>query len=201
MADRITLQVTRYRPEEEAQPTVQEYEVPCRKEWVVLDGLNYIKDQLDGTLSYRWSCRMGCCGSCGMTVNGEPKLTCATFLADYAPGPVKVEPLRNFPVVRDLVVEITDFMKKLVSVKPWLVRKDEKPVSQGEYLQTPDELEEYKQYSMCINCIVCYSACPIYGLDPQVIGPAAIALAQRYNPDSRDEGAAERPEVCAPPDG
>ena len=87
--------------------------MPCRKDWVVLDGLNYIKDQLDGTLSYRWSCRMGICGSCGMTVNGEPKLTCATFLTDYAPGPVRVEPLRNFPVVRDLVVEIGDFMRKL----------------------------------------------------------------------------------------
>src|SRR5437667_7215391 len=113
MADTITLQVARYRPEEEAQPTFQEYEVPCRKEWVVLDALNYIKDHLDGTLSFRWSCRMGICGSCGMTVNGEPKLTCATFLTDYAPGPIRVEPLRNFPVVRDLVIEMSDFMPKL----------------------------------------------------------------------------------------
>src|SRR5207247_5602049 len=86
MADRIKLQVARYRPEAESEPKFQEYEVPCHKEWVVLDGLNYVKDQLDGTLSFRWSCRMGICGSCGMTVNGEPKLTCATFLADYAPG-------------------------------------------------------------------------------------------------------------------
>ena len=201
MPERITMQVSRYRPEVETDASFQEYEVPCPKDWVVLDGLNYVKDQLDGTLSYRWSCRMGVCGSCGMMVNGEPKLTCATFLADYAPGPVKVEPLRNFPVVRDLVVEITDFMKKLVSVKPWIVRKDERPVSQGEYLQTPDELEEYKQYSMCINCMLCYSACPIYGLDPQFIGPAAIALAQRYNLDSRDEGAAERLEVLSQHEG
>ena len=87
MADRITLQVARYRPEQESEVTFDEYEVPCPKDWVVLDGLNHIKDRLDGTLSYRWSCRMGICGSCGMTVNGEPKLTCATFLADYAPGP------------------------------------------------------------------------------------------------------------------
>jgi len=201
MADRITMQVTRYRPELESDAAVQEYEVPCPKDWVVLDGLNYVKDQLDGTLSYRWSCRMGVCGSCGMMVNGEPKLTCATFLADYAPGPVKVEPLRNFPVIRDLVVELGDFMCKLVAVKPWIVRKDEKPVSQGEYLQTPDELDEYKQYSMCINCMLCYSACPIYGLDPNFIGPAAIALAQRYNLDSRDEGAAERMEILSQHEG
>jgi fumarate reductase iron-sulfur subunit len=201
MADRITLQLTRYRPEEEARPTVQEYEVPCRKEWVVLDGLNYVKDQLDGTLSFRWSCRMGICGSCGMNVNGQPKLTCATFLTDYAPGPVRVEPLPNFPVVRDLVVEISDFMRKLTEVKPWLVRREEKPLSEGEHRQTPAQLDEYKQFSMCINCLLCYAACPVYGLDPQFIGPAAIALAQRYNLDSRDQGAGERLEILSEHEG
>ncbi len=201
MADRITMQVTRYRPEEESSATVQEYEVPCSRDWVVLDGLNYIKDRLDGSLSYRWSCRMGVCGSCGMTVNGEPKLTCETFLSEYGGGPVRVEPLRNFPVVRDLVVEIGDFMRKLVVVKPWIIRDQEKPVSEGEYLQTPDELEEYKQFSMCINCMLCYSACPIYGLEPGFIGPAAIALAQRYNLDSRDEGSEERLDVLIEHEG
>jgi len=201
MPDHITLQVARYRPEQESETTFDEYEVPCPKEWVVLDGLNHIKDRLDGTLSYRWSCRMGICGSCGMTVNGEPKLTCATFLADYAPGPIRVEPLRNFPIVRDLVVDIGDFMRKLVRVKPWLVRDAEKPISEGEYRQTPDELDEYKQFSMCINCMLCYAACPIYGLDPKFIGPAAIALAQRYNLDNRDEGAAERMAVLSEHDG
>jgi len=201
MPDQITLQVARYRPEEEAAPTFQEYDVPCPKDWVVLDGLNYVKDRLDGTLSYRWSCRMGICGSCGMTVNGEPKLTCATFLADYAPGPVRVEPLRNFPVIRDLVVEIGDFMRKLSRVKPWIIRKDHKPLSDGEYLQTPQEMDEYAQFSMCINCMLCYAACPIYGLDQEFIGPAAIALAQRYNLDSRDEGARERLEVLSEHEG
>src|SRR5258707_987039 len=137
MADRITLQVVRYRPEEEAEPTFQSYEVPCPREWVVLDGLNYIKDQLDGTLSYRWSCRMGICGSCGMTVNGEPKLTCATFLADYAPGPVHVEPLHNFPVVRDLVVDITDVIENLPAGTPWLIRDEDAATPGGELLQTP----------------------------------------------------------------
>ena len=113
MPDQITMRVARYRPEQEEEPTFDDYDVPLRKDWAVLDGLNYIKDELDGTLSYRWSCRMGICGSCGAMVNGEPKLTCATFLTDYAPGPVRVEPLTNFPVIRDLVVELTDFMRKL----------------------------------------------------------------------------------------
>ena len=197
MAKHITLQVARYRPEEQSDITFDEHEVPCPDDWVVLDGLNHIKDRLDGSLSYRWSCRMGICGSCGMTVNGEPKLTCATFLADYAPGPIRIEPLRNFPVIRDLVVDIVDFMRKLVRVKPWLVRAAEKPLADGEYLQTPEELDEYKPFSMCINCMLCYSACPIYALDPKFIGPAVIALAQRYNLDNRDEGAPERLEVLS----
>ena len=201
MTKQITLQVARYRPEQESEPVFDEYEVPCHSDWVVLDGLNHVKDRLDGTLSYRWSCRMGICGSCGMTVNGEPKLTCATFLADYAPGPVRVEPLRNFPVIRDLVVDLGDFMEKLVRVKPWIVRSVEKPLASGEYLQSPEELDEYKQFSMCINCMLCYAACPVYGLDPKFIGPAAIALAQRYNLDSRDEGALERLEVLSEHEG
>src|SRR5579884_2160653 len=201
MSDTIILHVARYRPEIETEPTFQEYQTPCRKDWVVLDALNYIKDKVDGTLSYRWSCRMGVCGSCGMTVNGEPKLSCATFLSDYAPGPVRVEPLRNFPVIRDLVVEIGDFMRKLTSVKPWIIRDQDTQPPDMEYLQTPDELDDYKQYSMCINCMLCYSACPIYGLDPGFVGPAAIALAQRYNLDSRDQGAAERLEVLSQHEG
>ena len=201
MRDHITLQVARYRPEHDSESTFEEYEVPCPKDWVVLDGLNHVKDRIDGTLSFRWSCRMGICGSCGMTVNGEPKLTCATFLSDYAPGPVRVEPLRNFPIIRDLIVDIGDFMQKLVRVKPWIVRAVEKPLSEGEYRQTPEELDEYKQFSMCINCMLCYAACPIYGLDPHFIGPAAIALAQRYNLDNRDEGARERMKVLSEHEG
>ena len=123
MADTVTLAVTRYRPEQDAEPTVQTYEVPYRKDWVVLDALNYIKDKLDGTLTYRWSCRMGVCGSCGMMVNGEAKLTCATFLSHYKREPIRVEPLSYFPIIRDLVVDITDFLRKLKQVKPWIVRR------------------------------------------------------------------------------
>jgi fumarate reductase iron-sulfur subunit len=201
MPDRITLRVARYRPEEETEPTFDEYEVPLRKDWAVLDGLNYIKDELDGTLSYRWSCRMGICGSCGATVNGEPKLTCGTFLTDYAPGPVRIEPLANFPIIRDLVVELTDFLTKLGTVQPWLIRDEERPVEDGEYPQTPAELDEYKQFSMCINCMLCYSACPVYGLDHKFLGPAALALAQRYNLDSRDEGTHRRLTVLSQPEG
>jgi fumarate reductase iron-sulfur subunit len=170
MPETVTLRVTRYRPEIDAEPVFQEYQVPLHADWVVLDALNYVKDNVDGTLSYRWSCRMGICGSCGMTVNGEPKLTCATFLVDNVPGPIRVEPLGNFPVIRDLVIEMGDFMRKLTRVKPWIVRTDEKPLAQGEYRQTPEQMDEYKQFSMCINCMLCYAACPVYGLEPSSSG-------------------------------
>ena len=104
-------------------------------------------------------------------------------------------------MIRDLIVDIGDFMRKLVRVKPWIVRRWRSRCPEGEYLQTPDELDEYKQFSMCINCMLCYAACPIYGLDPKFIGPAAIALAQRYNLDNRDQGAAERMEVLSEHEG
>ncbi len=191
----IALDVFRYRPEQDDEPTFQRYDVPYREDWVVLDALNHVKDQIDGTLSYRWSCRMGVCGSCGMMVNGEPMLTCAAFLRDYYPEVIRVEPLNYFPVIRDLVINMDDFMHKLTEVKAWLVPKEEKPVSEGEYLQTPAELAHYKQFSMCINCMLCYSACPVYGQDSDFLGPAAIALAQRYNLDSRDGAADERGDV------
>lgn len=197
----LTLQVTRYRPELEGEPTTQCYHVPSRKAWTVLDGLDYIKDQIDGTLSYRSSCRMGICGSCGMTVNGEPKLGCTTFLSDYAPKPILVGPLNNFPLIRDLVVDIDDVMRNLVKVKPWVIRENSQPLEAGEYLQAPVELDAYQQYSMCINCMLCYSVCPSYALDPVFLGPATIAIAQRYNLDSRDEGGPERFDSLSAPEG
>ena len=203
MADTIILEVARYSPEQDTEPRFEKFEVPFRKEWVVLDALNYIKDKVDGTVTYRWSCRMGICGSCGILVNGEPKLSCATFLSAYARNgnAVRVEPLRYFPVVRDLVTELTDFLGKLKKVKPWIIRKEERPLSEGEFLQTPAQLESYRQFSMCINCTLCYAACPVVGLDPIFVGPAAIALAQRYNMDSRDQGSDARTAVLAHPDG
>jgi len=203
MADKITLEIARYSPELDTKPRFESYEVPVHKEWVVLDALNHIKDAVDGSLTYRWSCRMGICGSCGMMVNGEPKLTCATFLSSYARNgnKVRVEPLRYFPVVRDLVTELSDFLDKLKKVKPWLIRRDEPSLTQGELLQTPAQLDNYKQFSMCINCTLCYAACPVVGLDPVFVGPAAIAVAQRYNLDSRDQGADERTAVLAHPEG
>jgi fumarate reductase iron-sulfur subunit len=193
----ITLNVMRYDPVEDEKPHFQDYTIPYSDDMVVLDALNQIKNHMDGTLTYRWSCRMGICGSCGMSVNGTPKLTCSAFLRDYFPGPVRVEPLDNFPILRDLVIDMSDFMTKLVEIKPWIVRQLEAPLAAGAYRQTPDEVDDYRQFSQCINCMLCYAACPVYALDRRFLGPAAIALARRYNLDSRDQGAAERlPQVA-----
>ena len=201
-AETVRLEVFRYSPDSGEEPRFQSYEVPFHKDWVVLDALNYIKDQSDGSLSYRWSCRMGVCGSCGMMVNGVPKLSCAAFLRDYHPSSIRVEPLANFPVLRDLVFQLDSFIEKLKSVQPWIVRTDgEKPVSEGEYLQSPAQHAKYKDFGMCINCMLCYAACPVIGLEPNFLGPAAIALAQRYNMDSRDQGRDARQEVVASHDG
>jgi len=197
----ITLKVFRYRPEQESEPTFQTYAIPYREDWVVLDALNYIKDSVDGSLTYRWSCRMGVCGSCGTMVNGVPKLTCSTFLKDYYPRPIRIEPLANFPVARDLAIVLDDFMAKLVHVRPWIIRRQEEPLEAGEYRQTPEELDRYKHFSMCINCMLCYAACPIYGLEPEFVGPAAVALAQRYNLDSRDQGGRERMGILSTHEG
>lgn len=194
--DTITLEVSRYDPAADARPHFQSYEIPYQRDWVVLDALNYLKDEVDSTLSYRWSCRMGVCGSCGMMVNGVPVLTCAAFVRDYLPGPVRIEPLANFPVQRDLVIVIDDFIEKLPRVKPWIIRDDEAPLEQGEFLQTPAQLAEFKQFSMCINCMLCYAACPVYQADDEFLGPAVLALTHRYNHDSRDQGDAQRNEVA-----
>ena len=197
----VRLEVLRYDPDKDSAPRFQSYEVPFQEEWVVLDAINYIKDQLDGTLSYRWSCRMGVCGSCGLMINGSAKLGCSAFLRDYYPNPIRVEPLEHFPILRDLVVQLDDFMAKLQSIQPWIIRKEEKPVSEGEYLQTPAQLARFKSFTMCINCMLCYAACPVYGQEPEFVGPAAIALAQRYNLDSRDQGRSIRQEVVSSHEG
>lgn len=191
---RRTFVVTRFDPDRDEVPKTQSYEVACRPDWKVLDALNHIKDEVDPTLSHRWSCRMAVCGSCGMNVNGEPKLTCKTALAEYG-DVVEVAPLANFPIVRDLVTDLEGFLDKLQSVKPWVIVAKEKAAEQGTYSQTPEELAAYKQFSMCINCMLCYAACPVVATEPHFLGPAAIALGHRYNMDSRDQGQAERNEV------
>ena len=123
MSETFEMEIFRYYPDKDNEPFFKSYEVPFRDDWVVLDAINYIKDEIDGTLSYRWSCRMGVCGSCGMMVNSVPKLTCSAFLKDYPSRKIRVEPLQGFPVERDLIFEMDDFMNKLTGLNLILSEK------------------------------------------------------------------------------
>ena len=198
---KIEIEVLRYNPETDSEPHTQVFEVPFTDDMSVLQGVQYIKDYLDGSLSFRWSCRMAICGSCGMMVNGIPSLSCQTFLRDYYPERVRVEALSHFPIERDLVVDIGGFIGKLESIQPYIIPKEPRTLAQGEYLQTPEQLHAYEQFSSCINCLLCYAACPQFGLNADFIGPAATALLHRYNIDSRDGGKAERMELINSEEG
>lgn len=199
---KMTLEILRYIPGEHDHPQFQIYEIPYVEAWSILDALGYIKDELDSSLAYRWSCRMAVCGSCGMVFNGEPKLACETFLREYYPKAIRIEPLKNFGIERDLIIDQSPFLEKLESVKPFIIDAAAKTgsvppetVQAGEYKQTPAELDTFKQFSMCINCLLCYSACPQFSLEPEFTGPAALALGHRYNADNRDFGNEDRASV------
>jgi fumarate reductase iron-sulfur subunit len=197
----VNIDVLRYRPEQDEKPAWQSYKVPFTDDMSVLQGLQYIKDYLDGSLSFRWSCRMAICGSCGMMINDTPSLSCQTFIRDIHPQTIRVEALNHFPIQRDLVIEVSDFVEKLESISPYIIPKNDRPLAQGEYLQTPAQLARYQQFSWCINCMLCYAACPQYGLNSKFTGPGILALLHRYNADSRDNGRHKRMQIINSEEG
>lgn len=185
------LSIRRYLPDQDQASYWQRYEVPTDDSTSLLDALHYVKEELDSSLSYRWSCRMAICGSCGVMVNGIPRLGCKTFLRDL-PHELRIEPLAHFPVARDLIVDMDVFLDHLAAVKPYLIEDatvgTSDPAAPTPHRQTPAQLARYRQFANCINCGLCYSACPQFGLNPEFLGPGALALAHRYNLDSRDSG-------------
>jgi fumarate reductase iron-sulfur subunit len=197
----VRMECLRYNPQTDRAPWFQSFDVPFGDDTSVLEGLQHIKDHLDGSLTFRWSCRMAVCGSCGMMIDGVPALACHTFLRDYYPAGLRVEPLRHFPIVRDLVIDQTDFLRKLESVHPQLQPATPLSIADGPQRQTPAQMESYYQYAQCINCLLCYAACPQYGLDSAFTGPGALALLHRYNADSRDAGTPMRMEIVNAEDG
>lgn len=197
----IEIRVLRYRPAKDAEPHFMSYRIPYSDDMSVLQGLQSIKDDLDSSLSFRWSCRMAVCGSCGMMIDGQPKLACSTFLRDLAPGPVTVEPLENFPIERDLVVTVGDFVKKIESIYPFIMPREPRSLEAGPYIQTPAQMLAYQPFADCINCMLCYAACPQFAANPDFIGPGAMAMLQRYNGDSRDAGRQTRLDAIHGEDG
>jgi len=199
----VKFRIKRWIPEE-GRFRVDTFEVPVFKGMTVLEGLIYIKENLDPSLAFRRSCRMATCGICGIIINGKPMLACATQILHLNSDVLTLEPLKNLPLVKDLVVDHTPFFEKQREIKPYIIREggeEEYWNPSREYLQTPEEVEEYLQFSYCLTCALCYSACPITGTNPNYLGPQALMNAYRFIADSRDEGLLIRLDIVDSPDG
>jgi succinate dehydrogenase / fumarate reductase iron-sulfur subunit len=169
-------------------------EVPVQRSTTVLDALIHAKQYKDPSISIRYSCRMASCGSCGMKINGIPRLACYTKVSELEGGTVTVEPLPNFPHIRDLVTDFTQFFAHHRNVHPF-IQNDEADMDKirlSEFVQTPEELDRFLQFSYCIKCGLCYSACPTVATDTRFPGPQALASAYRYFIDNRDTAAKDR---------
>ena len=173
------------------------YDLQCRKGMTVLDALTEVREKEDNSLGYRHSCRMGICGSCGMNIEGIPRLACQTQVSSLGKEIIRIEPLHSMHVLKDLVVDTTPFLLMHKSVKPFLIRRDltERDSSSREYRVLPQEIRGFLQFDYCIMCGLCYSACPTVALDPVYLGPQAIAQAYRYMADPRDEGWEQRIDI------
>jgi succinate dehydrogenase / fumarate reductase iron-sulfur subunit len=200
----VLLKVFRYNPHVKGdEPRMVTYRVPMSKGLTVLDALLWVKENVDNGLSFRYSCRMGICGSCGMLINGKPNLGCETQIAALGTDVVEIGPLTNYDVIRDVATDFTDFFSHHNKIKPYLIRKgygNGEPI-QKELLQTEEQKLEFYQFTMCIMCGLCDAACPIVGMDKEFLGPQALAQAYRFSIDSRDQGWRERAEVIDAPHG
>ena len=161
------------------------FETEVKPESTVLDGLRWIKIHLDQTLAIRHSCFHASCGTCGVRVNGREALACVTSLADLDAGQVTVEPMANFPVIADLVVDMESFIDRFPSPHP-ATRGSESPST----AEAPSGLDGFERFEDCIECGLCLSACPVAATDDSYVGPAALAYAQRMLEEPRGANAA-----------
>lgn len=191
----ITFRLQRYDPEKDSAPRWETRTLAVPEGLTVLEALHAIKHEQDPTLAWRSSCRMGICGSCGMYINGLPRLACQTQVLHLESGVVEVAPLPNLPNVKDLVPDLMPMFTKHAAVKPYLIPANGGRPAEGEYLQTPAEREFYGQFSICIKCGLCMAACPTMATDPSFLGPQPMAQAYRYTIDCRDAGLAQRLEA------
>ena len=190
----IKFRVQRYDPEQDHIPHIDEFIVPSSKGMTILDGLLYIKENLDSSLAFRTSCRMGICGSCAMFVNGYPHLACHTQIEEFESDTLEVRSLPNVSIIKDLVPDLTPVLNKHTSIKPYIISCDKEEMENptAEYKQTPEELNLFLQFSYCIKCGICIAACPTSASDTKFLGPQALAQSYRYCADTRDEGQDER---------
>ena len=187
----ITFRINRFNPDDERRGHyVQEYQLDVEKGTTLLDALNEIKWKQDGTLTFRRSCRSGICGSCAMTINGVNNLACETQVLELGGSTVTIEPMRGYPVVKDLVVSLDPLVRGLLAVKPWLVTNSPPPSDQ-ERLQSPAEREKLDGLYECILCGSCTSSCPSFWADKEYARPAR--LPQGVQVRSRQQGRGETP--------
>ena len=189
----MQVSVYRYNPDVDEVPQMREMSVdlPQGKDLMVLDVLELLKSE-DPTLSYRRSCREGVCGSDGINMNGKNGLACITPVSEVARrGKLILRPLPGLPVVRDLVVDMTQFYRQYEKVKPYLI--NDKPPPAQERLQSPEDRAKLDGLYECILCACCSTSCPSFWWNPdKFIGPAGLLQAYRFLADSRDSGEAER---------
>jgi succinate dehydrogenase / fumarate reductase iron-sulfur subunit len=173
-------------------------EVPVQRWTTVLDALLYAKAYKDQSIGIRYSCRMASCGSCGMKINGIPRLACYTKVSELEGSTVTVEPLANFPHIRDLVTDFSEFFAHHRDVRPY-IQNDEADIKDktklSENIQSPEDLDKFLQFSYCIKCGLCYSACPTVATDTKFPGPQALSQAYRYFIDNRDAAGKERKNI------
>lgn len=190
MSDTLVFEVYRYDPDSDVQPYMQAFDVELKPDdRMLLDILIRLKAQ-DQTLSFRRSCREGVCGSDAMNINGKNGLACTTNLNEL-PRHIVLRPLPGLPVIRDLIVDMTDFFNQYHSIKPYLINDTAPP--ERERLQSPQERDQLDGLYECILCACCSSACPSYWWNPdKYVGPAGLLQAYRFLVDSRDEATAAR---------
>ncbi|HTY47468.1 MAG TPA: succinate dehydrogenase/fumarate reductase iron-sulfur subunit [Methanomassiliicoccales archaeon] len=199
----------------------ERFEVRSTPGMTVLDALFQARDEQDDSLAFRYSCRGAVCGSCAMLINGVPRLACKTQVSSLLakePGPklarflkddsavmydgskeVMVEPLPNMPVLKDLIVDMTEFFSKYQRLNPWLIPREPEP--SREYPMTLAAVRELERFTNCILCGACYGACPVNGENAGYIGPAALAKLYRFRIDPRDALGGSRLKKADAPEG
>jgi succinate dehydrogenase / fumarate reductase, iron-sulfur subunit len=197
LKENVQLKIKRYNPEDGKKPHFETYSLRVSESTTILEGLLLLHESECPSLQIRYSCRMAICGSCGMLINGLPRLACNTRILELKSKIIAIEPLPNFPVVRDLVTGMSGLFAKHKDIKPFLIRNDiqEQENPTKEFYQPERELDSFAQFTHCVTCGLCVGACPTAATDVLFIGPQAMGQAFRYNSDSRDEGANERKDV------
>ncbi|TRW49522.1 succinate dehydrogenase iron-sulfur subunit [Aliidiomarina halalkaliphila] len=191
---KLTFSIYRYNPEVDTKPRMQDYtlELDDNQDLMVLEALIKIKEEQDPSLSFRRSCREGVCGSDGLNMNGKNGLACITNLSSLKSNKIVIRPLPGLPVMRDLIVDMTQFYKQYEKVKPFLINDDKTPPAR-ERLQSPEDRAKLDGLYECILCACCSTSCPSFWWNPdKFVGPAGLLHAYRFLADSRDTATEER---------